>query len=120
MSEHQATAAAPAEPAEDEGLPSPEPGGHEHYPDEWQYVKVAIVLFCITAVEVTVYYISGLNKALPALLLTMSVVKFALVALYFMHLRFDSKFFRRLFATGIALALGVYMIALTSLHVWSR
>jgi len=120
MSEHQATTAPAAEPAAEEGLPSPEPRGHEHYPDEWQYVKVAIVLFCITAVEVTVYYISGLKKALPALLLTMSVVKFALVALYFMHLRFDSKFFRRLFATGIALALGVYMIALTSLHVWSR
>jgi cytochrome c oxidase subunit 4 len=117
MSEHQATAA-PAE--REEGLPSPEPGGHEHYPDEWQYVKVAIILFAITAVEVTVYYISGLKKALPPLLLIMSVVKFTLVALYFMHLRFDSKVFRRLFATGIGLAVAVYMIVLTTLHVWSR
>jgi cytochrome c oxidase subunit IV len=117
MSDQQATAA-PAE--HDEGLASPEPGAHEHYPDEWQYVKVAIILFAITMLEVAVYYISGLRDALPPILLSMSVVKFALVALYFMHLRFDSKFFRRLFVTGIILALGVYMIALTSLHVFSR
>jgi cytochrome c oxidase subunit 4 len=53
-------------------------------------------------------------------MLFMMVAKFALVALFFMHLRFDSKLFRRLFVTGIILAIAVYMIALTSLHVFSR
>jgi len=47
-------------------------------------------------------------------------VKFSLVALFFMHLRFDSKLCRRLFVTGIILAIIVYAIALTSLHVFAR
>jgi len=42
------------------------------------------------------------------------------VALYFMHLRFDSKLFRRLFVTGIILAIAVYLVALSSLHVWEH
>jgi cytochrome c oxidase subunit 4 len=104
----------------DAALVSPEPGVEEHYPDEWQYIKVALILFAITMAEVAVYYISGLKDVLIPILLTMAVVKFSLVALYFMHLRFDSKLFRRLFVTGIILAIIVYMIALTSLHVFSR
>jgi cytochrome c oxidase subunit 4 len=104
----------------DTALVSPEPGVEEHYPDEWQYIKVALILFAITMAEVAVYYISGLKDVLIPILLTMAVVKFSLVALYFMHLRFDSKLFRRLFVTGIILAIIVYMIALTSLHVFSR
>jgi len=104
---------------EDPALVSPEPGSDEHYPDEWQYIKVALVLFGITALEVAVYYISGLKDVLIPILLTMAVLKFAIVALYFMHLRFDSKLFRRLFVTGIILAIVVYTIALTTLHVFS-
>jgi len=37
------------------------------------------------------------------------VIKFATVALWFMHLRFDSLLFRRFFLTGILLAAGVYI-----------
>ena len=47
----------------------------------------------------------------------MAATKFALVALFFMHLRFDSVIFRRLFVTGIVLAAFVYFILLTTLHV---
>jgi hypothetical protein len=36
-----------------------------------------------------------------------------------MHLRFDSKLFRRLFVTGIILAITVYTIALTTLGILS-
>jgi cytochrome c oxidase subunit 4 len=104
----------------DPAMESPEPGVEEHYPDEWQYIKVALVLFAITMAEVGIYYISGAAHAIVTLMLFMMVAKFALVALFFMHLRFDSKLFRRLFVTGIILAIAVYMIALTSLHVFSR
>jgi len=104
---------------EDPALLSPEPGSDEHYPSEWQYIKIALILFGITMVEVAVYYISGLKDVLIPILLSMAVVKFALVAAFFMHLRFDSKLFRRLFITGIVLAIAVYSIALTTLHVFS-
>jgi cytochrome c oxidase subunit IV len=42
----------------------------------------------------------------------MMLVKFTMVAAYFMHLKFDSKIFRRLFIVGILLALAVYGVAL--------
>jgi hypothetical protein len=39
-------------------------------------------------------------------------MKFALVALWFMHLKFDSRLFRRLFVAGLLIALAVFAIVL--------
>ena len=44
-------------------MESPEPGVEEHYPDEWQYMKVALILFAITMAEVGIYYVSGAMHA---------------------------------------------------------
>ena len=104
----------------DPAMESPEPGVEEHYPDEWQYIKVALILFAITMCEIGIYYVSGAMRVVIILMLFGMVAKFSLVALYFMHLRFDSKLFRRLFVLGIVLAITVYLVALTSLHVFSR
>ena len=91
---------------------------HHDHPTERQYVAVALVLGAITAAEVGVYYISSIPDALfIGLLCAMAATKFTLVALWFMHLRFDSVIFRRLFVTGIVLAAFVYLILLTTLHV---
>jgi cytochrome c oxidase subunit 4 len=92
-------------------------GTHGH-PTERQYVAVAMVLAAITAAEVAVYYITSIpDPLLIGLLCGMALLKFSLVVLWFMHLRFDSIIFRRLFVTGIVLAVGVYLIFLSSLHV---
>jgi cytochrome c oxidase subunit 4 len=104
----------------DPAMESPEPGVEEHYPDEGQYYKVFGILVLITAAEVAIYYLSGARRAVITLMIFMMIAKFSVVALYFMHLRFDSKLFRRLFVTGIVLAVLVYLIALTSLHVWEH
>jgi len=104
----------------DPAMESPEPGVEEHYPDEWQYIKVALILFAITMAEVAIYYVSGAMHVVITLMAFMMIAKFAIVALYFMHLRFDSKLFRRLFVTGIILAIAVYLIALSSLHIFQR
>jgi hypothetical protein len=45
-------------------------------------------------------------------LLFFATLKFSLVVLWFMHLRFDSAIFRRLFVAGLILAITVYMIVL--------
>jgi cytochrome c oxidase subunit 4 len=87
---------------------------HEH-PGPRQYVVVAIVLAVITAIEVAIYYIDELQNR-PLLfvltLLAFSLIKFSLVVRYFMHLKFDSKLFTRLFVTGLILALAVFAIVL--------
>jgi hypothetical protein len=48
----------------------------------------------------------------------MSAMKFFLVAMWFMHLRFDSKIFRRLFVAGIVLATIVFGIVLLTFKVF--
>lgn len=82
------------------------------HPGPRQYVMVAVVLAVATAIEVAWYYASVPHPLFVALLLALSFMKFSLVVLWFMHLRFDSRIFRRLFATGLALALSVYLIVL--------
>ena len=49
----------------------------------------------------------------------MMVVKFAIVAGYFMHLRFDSNLFTRLFVSGLLLAISVYVAMLATFHFFS-
>lgn len=99
---------------------APAPAHHDH-PSDWEYIKVAIFLAIVTAAEVGLYYVKSLDRHIVLLLLcSMMVVKFAVVVMWFMHLRFDSKIFRRFFVTGVLLAFGVYLIVLTTFHVWSR
>ncbi len=101
----------------------PEEGGAKHahaHPSEWEYVKIALVLAAITLAEVLIYYVESLGNLLNYILIAMSLVKFALVVLWFMHLRFDSRLFRRLFVTGLVLALFVYTIVLSTFHIFTR
>jgi cytochrome c oxidase subunit 4 len=83
------------------------------HPGPRQYVGVAVILAVATAFEVILYYMDLPHALLASLLLFFAVLKFSLVALWFMHLRFDSRIFRRLFVTGILLAMAVYLIVLT-------
>jgi caa(3)-type oxidase subunit IV len=90
------------------------------HPTERTYVGVAVVLAVLTAVEVALYYVRGLpDNALVLMLGVLAVAKFALVVLYFMHLKFDSRVFRVLFVTGLALAIVLYVVVLAAFHVWS-
>jgi cytochrome c oxidase subunit 4 len=91
--------------------------GEVEHPGEAQYVRIAVILALITGLEVAVYYIKGLKSVIVPILVVLAVTKFTMVALFFMHLKFDSRLFRRLFVTGIILAIIVYTIALMSLHV---
>lgn len=95
------------------------PHAHKH-PTEAQYVLIALFLAAVTALEVAVYYIDAVKDQLVAILLVCAVVKFSVVVAFFMHLRFDSRLFRRLFLLGLGLAVFVFTIVLTTLHFWSR
>ncbi len=99
---------------------APDSGTKHEHPTDLQYVKVALILAAITLAEVLVYYVESLEGLLVPILLVMSILKFALVVLWFMHLRFDSRIFRRLFFTGLVLAVSVYGAALATFHVWTR
>ena len=91
---------------------------HEH-PTWKQYKWVALILTLITVIEVWVYYTPFAKSSLfvPALLI-MSAVKFTIVVMFYMHLKYDHKLFRALF-TGplmIAMATLISLIFLFSTH----
>ena len=91
-----------------------------HHPEPRQYVVVAVVLAVATAFEVAIYYTSIPHPILVAFLMLAAVFKFSLVVLWFMHLRFDSRIFRRMFVAGLILALSVYTIVLFTFRVFIR
>ena len=89
--------------------------GHEH-PSDLQYVWVALFLALVTGAEVAMSYIDMATAIYIPVLMVMMIVKFSVVVLWFMHLRFDSRLFRRLFLAGIVLAAGVYLAFLLSMQ----
>jgi cytochrome c oxidase subunit 4 len=86
---------------------------HEHGMSDAGYIKIALILAAITALEVSTYYVDFGPLFMPSLMIMM-VVKFVMVVSYFMHLKFDSKIFSFLFYTGLGLALFVYIVALAT------
>jgi cytochrome c oxidase subunit 4 len=71
------------------------------------YVKVAVILTVVTALEFAVIYIRALTPILVPLLIVMSAGKFALVVLFFMHLRYDNRALTALFVGPLVLAIGL-------------
>ena len=94
-----------------------EAGGHEVHDDDHEhltdnrYIVIAVILAVITAAEVAASYID-LGPVFIPLLLFMMAIKFFVVVSYFMHLKFDNNVFKRLFYTGLFLAMFVYLAAL--------
>ncbi len=77
---------------------------HEH-PSWKQYKWVALWLTLITVFEVWIYYTSF--KETPyyvPLLLVLSATKFAIVVLFYMHLKYDHKLFKALFTGPLIIA----------------
>ena len=86
------------------------------------YVRIAIILAVITVVEVIIYYLPAVRGVLVPALLILSLAKFLMVVGFFMHLKFDHRIYRFMFASGLVLTLAVYLAALamawTSHHFW--
>lgn len=86
--------------------------GESHGLNPRQYVTVFVVLTVVTVTELAVSY-SGLSKAgLIAVLFPLSALKFGIVVALFMHLRFDSPFFTKVFLGPLLLAASVLLAVL--------
>ncbi|MGI8794583.1 MAG: cytochrome C oxidase subunit IV family protein [Acidimicrobiales bacterium] len=84
---------------------------HDH-PSDGQYIKIAVILAIVTALEVGLYYKSLPGASNNVALLVLALLKFVVVVGYFMHLKFDNQILRRVFAFGFVLALLIYAAAL--------
>ncbi len=93
-------------------------GEHDH-PTEAAYWKIFAILAVLTAVEVLWSYLGLSGPALVVPLIVMMLVKFVLVAGWFMHLKYDlsilnGRYFTILFAFGLVLAVAVYFVVFAS------
>ncbi|HEX7049989.1 MAG TPA: cytochrome C oxidase subunit IV family protein [Longimicrobiales bacterium] len=77
------------------------------HPGAKQYLVIATILTILTAGEVAVFYVPALASVLVYILVTLSAAKFALVVMFYMHLKFDSRIFSGVFLAPLALAVGV-------------
>lgn len=85
---------------------------HDH-PTDKTFIKVAIFLAILTALETSTYWWpKSLHTVAMITLLVMMAIKFFVILMWFMHLKFDSKLFGFLFYTGLVLAVGCYVVAL--------
>jgi cytochrome c oxidase subunit 4 len=85
----------------------PQSPHHEiHFPDWSTYKWVALILGIITVGEVWIYYTPIKQTRLFApTLLTFSAVKFAIVVMFYMHLKYDARIFRGLFLGPLTIAI---------------
>ena len=92
---------------------------HDHGLSDVGYIKIALILGVLTAVEVATYFWDFGILEVPSLLILM-VVKFQIVVSYFMQLKFDSQVFTYIFVTGLILATLVFAAMGTYMLFWQN
>jgi cytochrome c oxidase subunit 4 len=105
------------DPAEAE---HPSGGGHAGgHPSPKEYVRIGVILAVLTALEVAVAYTDVPHAVLIPTLFLLAIVKFALVVLWFMHLKFDDRRYARFFVIGLSGAAILYLVVLISFRAFS-
>ena len=90
------------------------PAEEHAHPTPGTYAKIGLFLFVLTALEVGLYemtygasageFARQIEPFFIPILLLLSAVKFALVAMYYMHLKNDSKLFSGVFVFPLIIA----------------
>ena len=88
------------------------------HPSPKEYIRIGLILFVLTALEITASYTHVSGGILIPTLFVLAVVKFALVVLWFMHLKFDDRRYARFFVIGLAGASILYLIVLITFKVF--
>jgi cytochrome c oxidase subunit 4 len=94
--------------------------GHAGHPSAREYVRIFFILGAITAVEVALYYVrEEMGRWFLPILFALMASKFAIVVLWYMHLKFDDRRYARFFIMGLAGAATLYLIVLISFNVFA-
>jgi len=73
------------------------------------YLIVGGFLVVLTAMEITVSYVHALRPVLVPILVVLAIAKFALIALFFMHLRYEKWLLNATFGFPLMFAMGVFL-----------
>ncbi len=97
-------------------LPPESHAQHEaKHPGPLEYAQIGSILAAITGIEVGIYYVDMAHGLLVALLMGLSLIKFSMVVLWFMHLKFDNRLFSSMFLLGLLLALAIFAVAMSTI-----
>jgi cytochrome c oxidase subunit IV len=102
-----------SEPTTASGHPTAHDDARHEHASIRTYLIVAGLLCAVTALEFGVIYVRRLAPILVPLLLVLSAGKFALVVLFFMHLRYDSRALTFLFVAPLVLAMLIALALMT-------
>ena len=94
-------------------------GSEAHHPGPGTYAFIALVLSMITLLEFWAFYMPWLHQIglFMPVLIVLSGIKFSLVAMFYMHLKFDHGVFSKLLVLGVILAACIMMALLTLFFV---
>jgi cytochrome c oxidase subunit 4 len=98
---------------------APRAGHDVRHPSPKEYVRIGIVLALVTGCEVAVYYLDAVRDFLIPLLFFFAIIKFSLVVLWYMHLKFDSGTYARFFVIGLAGAITLFLIVLLTFRTFA-
>ena len=84
--------------------PAHSPQEEGHHPTVRAYIIIALILGVITLIEFGVFYLEFNRLLFILVFIALSGVKFAIVIMYYMHLKFDDILFSRLFLGGLVIA----------------
>ncbi len=73
------------------------------------YLIVGGFLIVLTAMEITVAYVHALRPVMVPILVVLAIAKFALIAMFFMHLRYEKWIVNIEFLFPLTIALGVFV-----------
>ena len=79
-------------------------GGVPH-PGAATYLIIAAFLIVLTVMEITVFYVHPLRPVLVPVLLVLAAAKFALVAMFYMHLKYDGWLLTGVFVFPLTIAM---------------
>jgi len=71
------------------------------------YLVVAALLTVLTGMEIGIFYVPALRVVLVPLLIVLSGAKFALVVMFYMHLRYDNIGYTIIFVPLLVLAIAI-------------
>jgi caa(3)-type oxidase subunit IV len=103
---------------EQAGHAAPAHAAHAH-PTPKDYWIIFVVLVVVTAVEVAIVYTDAPRGIIVAVLASAAIFKFALVVMWYMHLRFERPLFRRFFLIGLVGALVLYGVVLATFSAFA-
>jgi cytochrome c oxidase subunit IV len=104
------------EPTAHHAARAPHRAGH---PSPKEYIRIGVILAVLTGLEVGASYAGVSTVVLIPTLLSLAIVKFALVVLWFMHLKFDDRRYARFFVMGLSGAAILYLIVLITFEVFA-